>query len=172
MNIYEVSLHCEWAGVLSELQLGWMICCIWNNCAAFLQFDSECESSDEFFWLNDLLHSLHLCSFFPLCVKRWVLRCPARPNVLWHCLHLCNIFPVWVSRCLFRVIARLNDLLHSVHLCGFSPLCVSMWVLRFPARPNDENYLLGGELLLEKFTKNSQNFGITRIALEKSNSCR
>ena len=92
------------------------------------------------FRLNDLLHSLHLCSFFPLCVKRWVLRCPARPNVLWHCLHLCNISPVWVSRCLFRVVARLNDLLHSVHLCSFSPLCVSMWVLRFPARPNDENY--------------------------------
>ena len=77
--------------------------------------------------LNDLLQSGQRCIFTPLCVSKWVFRCPASLNDLLHSAHLCDFSPLWMSMWVFRFTAWLNDLLHSEHICVTSLQCESTY---------------------------------------------
>ena len=67
--------------------------------------------------------------FSPLWVRICIRKSPAWVNNLLHSLHLCGFSPLWISKCFFRFPAWRNVLLHFAQACIFLPVWIKeFWV--------------------------------------------
>ena len=81
---------------------------------------------------NALPHTVHLCSFTPVCVNICLDKSPFREKTV----HLCALTPVCISKCIIKLYFRVHVLSHMGHLCAFTLVCVSKYNVRLYFRVN------------------------------------
>ena len=86
---------------------------------------------------DQMNHSENSCTFSPVWVIIWLLKCPDWPNDSPHSEQVWFFTPLWASMCVFREPATPNDLLHWSQLYALSLLWVTMRLHRSPAWLND-----------------------------------
>ena len=111
--------------------------CLWTRIIALWAFLWFLPTVGKLCQPDQMNHSDHSCTFSPVWVIMWLLRCPDWPNDLPHSEQVWFFTPLWASMCVFREPATPNDLLHWTQLYALSLLWVTMRLLRSPAWLND-----------------------------------
>ena len=113
--------------------------CLWTRIIALWAFLWFLPTVGKLCQPDQMNHSDHSCTFSPVWVIMWLLRCPDWPNDLPHSEQVWFFTPLWASMCVFREPATPNVLLHWTQLYALSLLWVTktMYLLTSSAWLND-----------------------------------